>query len=42
MTLAASTILNWVKAYKAGKLEDIGKTQKPLTEIRMELAIVKK
>ncbi|MFH0768082.1 MAG: IS3 family transposase [Chloroflexota bacterium] len=42
LSLAASTILNWVKAYKAGKLGDIGKTQKPLTEIEMELAKVKK
>ncbi len=42
LSLAASTILNWVKAYKAGKLGDIGKAQKPLTEIEMELAKVKK
>ncbi len=42
LSLAASTILNWVKAYRAGKLGDIGKAQKPLTEIEMELAKVKK
>ncbi len=42
LSLAPSTIGNWVKAYKAGKLGDIGKTQKPLTEIEMELAKVKK
>ena len=36
------TIGNWVKAHKAGKLGDIGKTQRPLTDIEMELARVKK
>ena len=33
---------NWVKAHKAGKLGDIGKTRKVLTDIEMELARVKK
>jgi len=40
--LAPSTLSYWVKAHKAGKLGDIGKMQKPLTEIEMELAKVKK
>ena len=40
--VAPSTIGNWVKAHKAGKLGDIGKDRKPLTEIEMELARVKK
>jgi transposase len=40
--LPPSTIGNWVKAHKAGKLGDIGKTQRPLTDIEMELARVKK
>jgi transposase len=31
-----------VKACKAGKLGEIGKTHKPLTEIEMELARTKK
>ena len=31
-----------MKAHKAGKLGDIGKTRKPLTDIEMELARVKK
>jgi len=31
-----------MKAHKAGKLGDIGKTQRPLTEIGMELARTKK
>ena len=42
LSLAPSTILNWVKAYKAGKLGEIGKAQKPLTELEMELARAKK
>jgi len=31
-----------VKAHKVGKLGKIGKTQRPLTELEMELARVKK
>ena len=42
LSLAPSTLGNWVKAYKAGKLGDIGKERKPLTEIEIELARVKK
>jgi len=42
LSLPPSTIGNWVKAHKAGKLGDIGKTQRPLTDIEMELARVKK
>ena len=42
LSLPPSMIANWVKAHKAGKLGDIGKTQKPLTEIEMELARTKK
>jgi transposase len=37
LNLAPTTIMNWVKAYKAGKLGEVGKTYKPLTEIEMEL-----
>jgi transposase-like protein len=42
LNLAPSTIGNWVKANKAGKLGEIGKTYRPLTEVEMELAKVKK
>ncbi len=42
LSLAPSTLAYWVKAYKEGKLGEIGKMQKPLTEIEMELAKVKK
>jgi transposase len=37
LSLPASTIGNWVKAHKAGRLGEIGKSYKPLTEIEMEL-----
>ena len=37
LNLAPTTIMNWVKAYKAGKLGEVGKTYKPLTEVEMEL-----
>jgi transposase len=42
LSLAPSTLSYWVKAHQAGKLGDIGKMKKPLTEIEMELAKVKK
>jgi len=35
--VAPSTIANWVKARKAGRLTDIGKSQRPLTDLEMEL-----
>ena len=41
LSLAPSTLAYWVKAYKSGKLGEIGKGQKPLTEVEMELAEVK-
>jgi transposase len=37
LNLAPSTIGNWVKACKAGKLGEIGKFQKPLSDLEMEL-----
>jgi transposase len=37
LQLAPTTLLNWVKAQNAGKLAEIGKNQRPLTEIEMEL-----
>ena len=42
LSLAPSTIASWVKAYKAGKLGEIGKTYRPLTDVEMELARTKK
>ena len=42
LSLAPSTLGYWVKSYKAGRLGDVGKTYRPLTEIEMELARTKK
>ena len=42
LSLPPSTLGNWVKAYKAGRLREVGKTYRPLTEIEMELARTKK
>ena len=42
LSLPPSTLGNWVKANKAGRLGQIGKTRRPLTEIEMELARTKK
>ena len=42
LSLPASTLGYWVKAYKAGKLGEIGKMYRPLTEVEMELARTKK
>jgi transposase len=42
LSLAPSTLAYWVKAGRAGKLGEIGKAQKPLTELEMELARTKK
>ena len=41
LSLAPSTLAYWVKAYKEGKLGDVGKAQKPLTEVEMERDILK-
>jgi transposase-like protein len=42
LSLPTSTLGNWVKAYQEGKLGEIGKSYRPLMEIEMELARVKK
>jgi transposase len=42
LSLAPTTLAYWVKAYKVGKLGEIGKAQKPLTEVEMDLARTKK
>ena len=42
LSLPPSTLGNWVKAYKEGRLGEVGKTQRPLTEIEMELARTRK
>ena len=42
LSLAPSTLAYWVKAQRAGKLGDVGKTYRPLTEVEMDLARTKK
>ena len=41
LSLPPSTIVSWVKKFKAGSLGEIGKTYRPLTDVEMELAEVK-
>src|SRR4030042_1416745 len=41
LSLPPSTLGNWVKAYKAGRLGEVGKMYRPLTEVEMELARAK-
>src|SRR5271167_4159076 len=42
LSLPVSTLGNWVKAFKSGKLGEVGKTMRPLSEIEMELARTKR
>ncbi len=42
LSLPPSTLANWIKQFKAGRLGEIGKTYRPLTDIEMELEKVKK
>ncbi len=42
LSLPPSTLVTWVKAYKASRLGEVGKAYRPLTEIEMELAQTKK
>ena len=42
LSLPPSTLGNWVKQFKAGRLGEVGKTYRPLTEIEMELAKTRK
>lgn len=42
LNLAPTTVGNWVKASIAGKLGEIGKSYRPLTEVEVELARMKK
>jgi transposase len=42
LSLPKSTLENWVRAAKGGKLGEIGKSHRPLTELEVELAHVKR
>ena len=41
LSLPPSTLATWAKAYKAARLGEVGRTQRPLTEIEMELVEMK-
>ena len=36
LSLAPSTIGYWIKAQKTGKLQEVGKAHRPLTEVELE------
>ncbi|MCX5812124.1 MAG: transposase, partial [Proteobacteria bacterium] len=42
LSVSSSTIRYWLNADREGALSDVGKQQRPLTEIEMELARVKR
>jgi transposase len=42
LSISVSTIRYWVQASKEGKLQEVGRQQRPLTELEMELARVKR
>jgi transposase len=42
LSLPPSTLDYWLKQHKAGKLAEVGQGQRPLTEVEIELARVKK
>ncbi len=42
LNLPVSTLATWLKQNKSGKLVDVGKNFRPLTELELELARTKK
>ena len=42
LSVSPSTIRYWVKANREGKLREVGKQQRSLTDIEMELARIKR
>ena len=42
LSMSASTLEYWLKATQIGKLGNVGKTQRPLTAIELELAKTKR
>ena len=42
LTLPVSTLAHWVKVAQTGKLGEIGKTQRQLTEVELDLAKTKR
>ena len=42
LAISPSTMRYWIKADREGKLKEVGKQQRPLTEVEMELARIKR
>ena len=42
LSLPKSTLERWIRVFKAGDLREVGKGQRPLTEMELELAQVKR
>uniref|UniRef100_A0ABX1N5X2 Transposase n=1 Tax=Aromatoleum buckelii TaxID=200254 RepID=A0ABX1N5X2_9RHOO len=42
LSIPIGSMKNWVNAARAGKLNEVGQAQKPLTDLEMELARVRK
>lgn len=42
LSLAPSTLNNWVRAHKKGKLGEVGSTHRQLTEIELEMSRLKR
>jgi transposase len=42
LSLPKSTLERWIRIFKKGNIGDVGKSLRPLTEMEMELAQVKK
>jgi transposase len=42
LSISSSTIWYWVKASKEGKLQEVGRHQRPMTDLEMELVRVKR
>lgn len=42
LSMSQGTLKNWIYASRQGKLGEVGKGQKPLTELEMELSRVKR
>lgn len=42
LMIPKSTLENWIRSFKAGKLEKVGGSSKPLTEIEIEVSRLKK
>jgi transposase len=42
LSMPVGRLKNWLHAARAGKLKEVGKTQKPLSDLELELARTKK